>query len=276
VAEPSDKIPAWLKKAQAWAEDAGTKAKANLDELSEQLQGTEAWAAAQKAADGAKAQVQGAARAVQAKASEAGVVAQKLISVLGNAPADLDDPAALAMRFHDALSSVEGQLDREAQAVALGFFKGAGAGVTGLSGTEVFYVRPDGPVQASMRVSQVVGREARVAVGASSAAYVACFYGPREVLARPARRRGADVEVFVASLGFLRLEANDKKACGWMAGIAAGLGLGLPIISNFGAFEFEEKPIGGVKLVPALAAPIEKLINGAEDRSWRRRIAQAL
>ncbi|MCA9548487.1 MAG: hypothetical protein KC933_00540 [Myxococcales bacterium] len=260
MADPSDKIPAWLKKAQAWAEDAGTKAKANLDELSEQLQ----------------VQVQGATQKLQGKAAEAAATAQKLVASLANAPADLDNPTALAMRLLEALESVKGQLDREAQAVALGYFKGAGAGVTGLSGTEIFYVRPDGPMQASLRVSQVVGREARLSVGASAEAYVACLYGPREVLARPARRRGADVEALVASLAFLRLEANDKKACGYMAGISAGLGLGLPILSNFGAFEFEEQPIGGVKLSAEISAPLEKLIKEAEDRSWRRRIAQAL
>jgi len=276
VGNSPKKPSAWLQRAQTWAEQAGQKLQGNAQELSGQLTETEAWGKVRSAADAARLKTQDAARAAQQKAQDAGVTAQKLIASLMHAPNDLDDPNRLAARFLDALQSMEGQLDRQANAVAIGFLKGGGAGVAGMSGTEVYYLRPDGPLQAHLRVSQVVGREARLSVAASTGAYVACFYGPREVLARPARRRGADAELFVASLGLLRLDANGKKACGWMAGVGAGLGLGIPILSNFSAFEFEEQPLGGVKLSSAQSKAIEAVIEAADDRSWRRRVAKAL
>lgn len=276
MADSPPNVPDWLKKAQAWAKDAGDKIQNNAAELGAQVDGSEAWGKVRAAAGTAKGKAQDAAKAAQDKTREAGETARKLISSLGNAPHDLDDPLALAARFVEALEAVEGQLDSRAEAVAIGYLGGGGAGVVGMSGTEVFYLRPDGPLQAHLRVSQVTGREARLSIAASTGAYVACFYGLREVLARPARRRGVDAEVLVASLGFLRLEANDKRAGGWMAGLSAGLGLGVPIVSNFAAFDLEEQPIGGVKLSTEQSRPIEEIIAGSSDRSWRRRIAKAL
>lgn len=276
MADTPPKLPSWLKKAQDWAKDAGEKIQHNAHELSSQVEETEAWSRVRGAAEGARAKATSAAKAAQAKTREAGATAQKLIASLGNAPNDLDNPLALSKRFLDALESVEGQLDRDADAVAIGYLGGGGAGVAGMSGTEVFYLRPDGPLQAHLRVSHVVGREARLSVAASTGAYLACFYGPREILARPARRRGADAEVLIASLGFLRLEANDKTAGGWMVGLSAGVGLGIPILGNFAALDFEEQPIGGVKLTSDESRKIEEVIAGAQDRPWRRRIAKAL
>ncbi len=272
----SDNIPPWLQKAQAWAQETGTKLQDNAAELSNQLGETEAWSKVRAAADSARVKTQDAAQAARSKAQDAAATAQKLIASLGNAQGDLDNPEALAQRFLEALQSVDGQIDQGANAVAIGYLSGGGAGIAGMAGTEIFYLRPDGPVQAHLRVNQVTGKYARLSVGASTGAYVACFYGPREVLGRPARRRGADAELLVASLGFLKLDAGDKRACGWMAGLAAGVGLGIPILSNFGAFEFEEQPMGGVKLSTSESQPIEDIINHATDRNWRRRIARAL
>lgn len=276
MADSPPDIPGWLKKARDWAKDAGDKIQANAEELSSQVTESEAWDRAKGAADVAKLKAAEAAKAAQQKTKETTEKAQTLIASLGNAAGDVDDPHALARRFLEALETVEGQLDREADAVAIGYLSGAGAGVAGMSGTEIFYLRPDGPVQAHLRVSQVTGREARLSVGASTGAYVACFYGPRELLSRPARRRGVDAEVLVASLGFLRWEVNEARAGGWMAGLNAGVGLGVPIAGNFSAFDFDEQPIGGVKLDTADSDRIEEIIVGAQDRAWRRRIAQAL
>lgn len=268
--------PAWLRRAQSWAEDAGHKLQGNAQQLSDQLGETEAWAKVRSAADAARTKTQDVAKGAKQKAQDAAATAQTLIASIVSAPNELDDPQALARRFLQALESVKPQIDKEAGAIAIGFLMGGGAGVAGMSGTELYYLRADGPLQAQLRVSQVSGREARLSVAASTGAYVACFYGPREVLARPARRRGADAELLVASLGLLRLDAGGKKACGWMVGLAAGVGLGIPILSNFSAFEFEEQPIGGVKLSSSESRAIEALIEGAQDRSWRRRAARAL
>lgn len=215
------------------------------------------------------------AREQAEKAQEA---AQKLAVALGGVARDADSSAATLARFVEGLSAVRSHLDREATAVALGTLTGGGAGVAYLFGTELFYLRPDGPLQGHLRVNQINGREAHLAAGASSGAYAACFYGPREALARPMRRRGADVGIIVASLAFVRLDApgTDKRAGGWMLGLSLGVGLGIPLLSSISALELHETPLAGHKLGRAEAEKLERILGEAPDRPWRRRIAAAL
>ena len=212
------------------------------------------------------------------QAERAQDAAQKLAVALGGVARDADSSRATVDRFLQGVSAVQSQLDREAVGVAIGTLTGGGAGVAHLFGTELFYVRPDGPLQGHLRINQISGREAHLAAGASSGAYAACFYGPREALARPMRRRGADVGIILASLAFFRLDApgTDKRAGGWMLGLSLGLGLGIPILSSVSAVELTETPLAGHKLDREATEKLEALLREAPDRPWRRRLAQAL
>lgn len=230
---------------------------------------------ATRAARGLSDRVTRSARQRAEKAQEA---AQKLAIALGGVARDADSPEATLSRFVEGISAVRPQLDREATAVAIGTLTGGGAGLAHLFGNELFYLRPDGPLQGHLRVSQVSGREAHLAAGASSGAYAACFYGPREALARPMRRRGADVGIIVASLGFLRLDVpgTSQRAGGWMLGLSFGVGLGVPILSSLSAIELNESPVAGHKLDRTSAKKLESILAEAPNRNWRRKIALAL
>ncbi|MEQ8280953.1 MAG: hypothetical protein RMA76_36260 [Deltaproteobacteria bacterium] len=220
----------------------------------------------------------GVAATAREKAAKAGETTRFVIESLGNASEDRDHLPGLTQRFVRALSGLEGQLDREATAVAIGYLGGGGVGVSQMAGTEIFYLRPDGPVRGQLRVSTVSGQVARLAFGASTGAYAACFYGDRDVLSRPTRRRGADVEILVASIGFFRVESHrdDRRAAGWMVGLGAGVGLGVPILSELSGFDLTEAVQGSFPLDARDAATIEAVVKSAPDRGVRRRIAQAL
>ena len=233
---------------------------------------------ARAAAGDLQEKLAGAAEVARERAQKAGETAKDIIELLGNAPEDKNHQAALIERYVRAMSGVEGQVDREATAIAIGFLRGGGVGVSQMAGTEIFYLRPDGPVRGQIRVSATAGRVARLAFGASTGAYVACFYGDRDVLARPTMRRGADVEILVASLGFFRVESHreDRRASGWLIGLGAGVGLGVPILSELSGFELSESIQGSFPLDENAARPIEAIVAKGPDRSVRRRIASAL
>ena len=219
-----------------------------------------------------------AAGVAQKKAVEGGLLAKSLMELLAKAPEELDTPPILIERFTALLPSLSGQLDREADAVALGYLRGAGAGVAEVAGTEVLYLRGEGPIRGHLRVSSLAGKVARLSIGASTAAYAACLYGQRAALARPGRRRGADAGVLVASLGFFRVMSTrgDRLASGWMAGLGAGVGLGIPILSDLSAFELADETIGALQLERKDSDEIEDALMDAPDRTWRRKLARKL
>ncbi|MEL7369184.1 MAG: hypothetical protein AAFN74_09755 [Myxococcota bacterium] len=243
---------------------------------SQTLQDTPAFQKAREATDAARARIESAASDVQDIARDVGETARTVITNLAAAPAELEDEGALVQRFSDALQPLSGQLDREANAIAIGYLGRSGIGVAEMTGTEMFYLRPDGPVRAQLRVSAMRGRAARLAVGASTGAYLACFYGPRDALSRPLHRRGGDVGVMIASIGFFRATAGERVARGWMVGLSAGVGLGIPILSDFVAFELEDTPQGGFALDKHRSEAIEEIIASAPDRVRRRQLAQRL
>lgn len=212
------------------------------------------------------------------KAQKAGETTRFVIESLANAPEDRDHLPALTERFVRALRGLEGQLDNQATAIAIGFLGGGGVGVSQMAGTEIFYLRPDGPVRGQLRVSAVSGQVARLALGASTGAYAACLYGDRDVLSRPTRRRGADVDILVASIGFFRVESHreDRRANGWMVGLGAGLGVGVPILSELSGFDLTEAVQGSFPVDEKAVASVEAIVRAAPDRKMRRRIAQAL
>ena len=245
--------------------------------MGEAIQGSGVYQQAKQATEAARARIGSAAADVQERAKEAGETARLVITTLAQAPGDLENEDALVERFKTALDPLAGQLDREAAAVAIGYLSKSGIGVAEVSGTEIFYLRPDGPVRAQIRVNSMSGRVARLAMGASTGAYLACFYGPRDALSRPIHRRGGDVGVLVASIGFFRgTSAGDRSANGWMVGVSAGLTLGIPILSDLVAFEFDEQLLGGFSLAKDKSLDLEAIIERAPDRARRRQMAQRL
>lgn len=233
---------------------------------------------ARAAAGDLSERLSGVAVTAREKAQKATETTRYVIESLSNAPEDRDHLGALMERFIRALSGLEGQLDREATAIAIGFLRGGGAGIAQMAGTEIFYLRPDGPVRGQLRVSAISGQVARLAVGASTGAYAACLYGDRDVLSRPTKRRGADAGILVASIGFFRVEAHraDRGASGWMVGLGAGVGLGVPILSDLSGFQLSESVQGSFPLDERAATRIEEVVVKAPDRGVRRRIALAL
>lgn len=244
---------------------------------SQSVQASEAYQRAREATAAARTRLESAAAEMQDRAKEAGETARVVVTTLASAANDLDDEEALTERFRAALAPLGGQLDCKADAVALGFLAKRGIGVGEVTGTEIFYLRPDGPVRAQIRVNAMTGRVARLAMGASTGGYVACLYGPRDALSRPTQRRGGDVGVVVASLGFFRATAHgDRVAHGWMVGMSAGLSFGIPILSDLVAFELDEQLQGGFALDRARAEKIEEIIERAPDRPGRRQLAKRL
>ena len=274
----------WWAQAQQQAKRASDRLAANAADLAQaaadagqSIGSSEVFQRAKQTTDAARVRIETAAAEVQDRAQQVGETARIVISALASAPADLHDEAALVKRFRTALDPLAGQLDSQAHAVAIGYLAQQGAGVADVTGTEMFYLRPDGPVRAQLRVNSIRGRVARLAIGASTGAYVACFYGPRDALSRPTHRRGGDVGVMVASIGFFRATAAGARvARGWMVGLSAGLGLGIPILSDLQAFEFYEHLEGGFSLEKGRSEPVEAIIQRAPDRVRRRQLAERL
>lgn len=240
---------------------------------SERVRASEAWqqleASAERAADGAR----GAARSAGARLQDVQRNLEALVSAVERAGRDPADRAEVLAAAVDAFERVGGQLDLLADGVAVGFLQEAGAGVASVQGTELFFVPPDGPVRAQLRVSRIVGQSARLAVGGQVGGYVAALYGPRERLVRPVDRRGADLGLLVASLGFFR---GEDGTAGWLFELAAGAALGIPFLSDMSAFELEEVSLASYALTPEEAGPIEEALAQAPDRPHRRRVAHLL
>ncbi len=246
-------------------------------EATRSIQESEVFERVRQATESARARLEAAATDVQERAQEAGETARIVITTLASAADDLQEEDALTMHFKKALEPLASQLDRQANAVAIGYLAQRGIGISEVTGTEIFYVRPDGPVRAQLRVNSMSGRTARLALGASTGAYVSCLYGPRDALSRPTQRRGGDVGVLVASIGFFRATAaGDRVARGWMVSLSAGLGLGIPILSDLTAFELDEHLQGGFSLDKSASEDIEAIIQQAPDRLRRRQLTMSL
>jgi len=189
-----------------------------------------------------------------------------------------DDAEALALRLDEALETLGPQLDRHCNAIAVGLVRRAGAGLSHLSGQSLTFVRPDGPIRAQIRYSELSGRTAALALGTSAGGFAACLYGPRASLLDPLTYRGADAGLFMASIGVFRAapKSGGDRASGWLLGVGAGVGLGIPVISDLSGFEWEELAPTAHSLPTAISRPIETRIDGSPDRKVRRRAAMAL
>ncbi|MEM1024366.1 MAG: hypothetical protein AAGD10_11635 [Myxococcota bacterium] len=182
----------------------------------------------------------------------------------------------IARHLADALEGAKSQLDREAPALAVGLFRQAGVGLASVDGMKISYVRRDGPVRAQLRASELFGTSAHLSVGAGAAGFVASVYGDRAALLEPLPWRGGDAGFWVASVGLFRSRGGRSKATGWMVGLGLGVGVGVPILSDLGGFDFEERILNAWNLGPSEAEPLEELLDGAPDARMRRGLAKRI
>ena len=222
----------------------------------------------------ARDKIREAAESATQQAKNMGAIAKRMIDTLNNAPNQVRDRDAFIQKTFEILLDINTQLDKKADALAFGYLAEAGAGVAGVTGLEILYHR--GPKE--LRVSRLSGKAARLAVGASTNAYVACLFGDETLLQEPSKRRGADLEVIIASLGFFQVQdaKSERRASGWLAGLGAGLTFGVPILSGATAFELEEELVERLHLSDEEVRKLESALAGASDRSYRRTIARAL
>lgn len=219
-------------------------------------------------ADDAREKAQQATRAAQESAA-------KWVLLFQQVHEDPDDADALARRFDEALETIGPQLDRACRAVSVGVIRRAGAGVSHLSGQALTYVRPEGPIRAQIRYSELSGRVAALSLGTSAGGFAACLYGERATLLDPLTYRGADAGLFLASIGVFRATgpSGTERAHGWLLGIGAGVGLGVPLVSEVSGFEWSEFRRSAQALSTAQSRPLEARLEAAPDRKVRRRAA---
>lgn len=270
-------------KAGKIAQDLATEVQKNakaIGEMAKDLTETEAFAKAKEVAENARQQVMDAAEKTSEKAQKMGATAKKLGATLNTAATDCQDRDAFVQKITGLMPDVAVQFDQKAQAIGFGYLAEAGAGVAGVTGIEVLYVRPADGEKALLKVARIEGKSARLAVGASSNAYAVSLYGEPVVLKSATKRRGADVEVLVASIGFFSITsamaAPGQRAGGWLVGIGAGLNIGIPILSDLTAFEIEEQIIEKITLTDEEVRELEEAVKEAPDRSTRRKIAKAI
>jgi hypothetical protein len=224
--------------------------------------------------------VREAAEKTSEKAKQMSLTAKKLVGVLNSAAVECQNRDAFVKSITETLPEVAAQFDSQANALGIGFLAEAGAGLAGATGIEVLYVRKSDGERAVLKVSRTEGKSVRAAIGASSNAYAVSLYGEPVVLKSATKRRGADVDVLVASIGFFSITsamaAPDQRSGGWFAGLGAGLNIGIPILSDLTAFEIEEQIIEKITLTDEEVEALEKAVETAPDRSTRRKIAKAL
>jgi hypothetical protein len=248
-------------------------------ELADAAADSDVWAAAKQggeqvrqAASRASSSARIAIDRASTNARELSVQVRHLFTLLDSA-ADVDRPT-LVERLIEAAPMIAAQLDARADAVVVGELGEAGVGLQAVRGTELRYVR--GP-QPTLVVLHVEGRGARLAVGAARLAYGGCLYGPHAQLLRPLTRRGADVGVALAGFRFFRATTPENQPLGgWWLVLSAGLNLGVPILSDLGAFELGDRLAQLHALTPDEVTRIEAALAEAPDRAWRRGMAESL
>ncbi len=184
------------------------------------------------------------------------------------------DRASVVDRFVEAAPLVATQLDAQASAVVIGELGEAGVGLQTVGGVEIRYVRGPAPALVVMHVE---GKGARLAVGAARMAYAGCLYGEPEVLSSPLSRRGADVGVALAGFRFFRATTADARVVGgWWLVLSAGLNLGVPFLSDLGAFDLGDRLAQSFALTDEEVGRIEAALATAPERAWRRAMAQSI
>lgn len=227
-----------------------------------------------QAATRASSQVRIAVDRASTNAKEISAQVLHVVRMLDEAAERAESREEIVERFIEAGPLVASQLDARAPAIAIGTLGESGVGVQDVDGVELRYVRGDTP---ALVVTKISGRGARLAAGVSRMVYAGCLYGDREVLAAPLSRRGADVGVAIAGFRFFRASTDDGRAAGgWWVAMMAGLNLGIPILSELGAFELKDQSPFAHPLTSEHVERIERALAEAPDRGWRRAMAESL
>lgn len=249
-----------------------------LTALAARARETEAWAQLERAAERADQARQTAVQRAQEQVEWARTHIEIIAGAIDAAESHPQDREVVLAAAARAFESVGSQLDMLADAVGIGSLREAGAGLTSLQGTEIIYVPADGPVRAQLRVSRLAGQAARLALGGQVGAHIVGYYGPRAAVVRPMSRRGGDLGLIALSLGFFRglPERGGGAIGGWLMELSAGVGLGIPVLSDLSGFELEEIPLATYSLTEAEAEPFDAALAAAPDRPHRRGIARML
>lgn len=247
--------------------------------MADRIKASEAWQQVEDTAQRAAAGSRFAAQRVGARVEQLQREAETLLAALEKAQVSPEDRDVVVLSAVQAFEKAGPHLDLLADAFVVGSIQEAGAGLASVQGGALVFVPPDGPVRGQLRVSRFVGQAARLAVGGHLGAYVAALYAPRDLVVRPLQWRGAGLGLVALSLGFFRAtgpEPGAEAAGGWLLELSAGVGLGIPLVSDLSAFELEEVDLAAYSLSADESAKIESALSQAPDRAARRRVARML
>jgi len=265
-----DEARSQVDKASKIAQERWVETQAQVDKASKIAQ--ERWVETQAQVDKASKAAQARWTQTQAQAKTSAEQWSRLFALARTEA----EGGVIAQHMADALVGVKSQLDREAPAFAVALFRQAGAGFASVDGMKISYVRRDGPVRGQLRVSELFGTSAHLSVGAGAAGFVASMYGERAALLEPLPWRGGDAGFWVASVGLFRSRGGRAKLTGWMVGLGLGVGVGVPILSDLGGFDLEERVLDAWNLSTGEAAPLEAVLAEAPDAKMRRGLAKRL
>jgi len=227
-----------------------------------------------RAASRASSQVRIAVDRASTNAREISQQVLQVVGLLEEASKLASDRTAIIHRFIEAAPLVANQLDAQAPAIVIGTLGESGVGLQSVNGVEIRYVRGERPM---LMVCPLTGRGARLSAGVSRIAYAGCLYGDRSILPTALSRRGADVGVAIAGFRFFKATSADGRSVGgWWVALSAGLNIGVPLLSDLGAFELSDQSIHVHSLSQSDVAKIEEALIDAPDRGWRRAMAESL
>jgi hypothetical protein len=206
--------------------------------------------------------------------------AEKWVALFEQARRQADAPASIIDPLGTVLESMHGQLDRRAKAVCIGLVRQSGVGRSNVDGSRITYVRPEGPARGQIRFGDIYGHTTSLAAGVAASGFAACLYGDRIALMEALRWKGGDAGLLVASVGLFRADfdpprpASDSSS-GWSFGIELGVGVGVPLISDIGAFDLRERVVGSA-MVASESKSLEAILDKAPDRRLLRAASQRL
>jgi hypothetical protein len=206
--------------------------------------------------------------------------AKAVASALGTVLLETHDPPKIVSRFIEALPAVAPLADKKADAIAIGTLGEAGAVIFAGSGAEMLYVRPKDGKPARLQVSALSATSAKANLAVGTRAFLHCFYGDPDALLSSPGRSGGEAGILIASFGAFRVQqpegATTPAPVGWATGLGAGIGIGVPLLSELGTFEIKPEPKLTVFLTPEETATIEAHLSASPDRSAMRALANKL
>jgi hypothetical protein len=192
--------------------------------------------------------------------------ATDLVRAVSDVERDKDDPEALVRRLAEGLAAARATLDPEADAVAVGLVGETTAGLTGVSGHELVYLRQPG----QLRLNRVTGAGARIGVGGSLRAYTTNAYGSPEALAGSVGRSALEVGAAVANLAFARGHAGEGEGGRSFSTVfAVGLTVSLPFLDGQALNSFSERTLTTIDLTPEQIQRLEGELAKVSPRARR-------